>query len=155
MINDQADCVKEWALLSLGEYGSSKSFYAVLGTQGHSNPEIRKATLWSLHQIGCLPSFHHISQHLQDENQEVRLLANRLLRDFPKDKLRQWLIKNQYTSQQEWIYGHFLGVKNLGKINLLVHQLAGNKQEKKALEMVIRQYNSIEVLEKIFRIIDQ
>ena len=154
LINDQADCVKEWALLSLGEFGSSKSFYAVLQTQRHTNPEIRKATLWSLHQIGCLPSFHHISQHLQDENEEVSLLAKKLLADFPKEKLRRWLSKNQDVRHQQWIYGHFVGVKNLGTMDLFVERLAINWEEQEMLDKIIQAHNTVKVLEKIFSIID-
>ncbi len=154
LINDQDDCVKEWALLSLGEYGTSKSFSSVLRTQGHLNPEIRKATLWSLHQIGCLPSFYHISHHLQDENKEVRLLAEKLLNDFPRERLQKWLLLPRNEKQNKWVYEHFLGVKNLGTTNLFVESLTSNKKEQDALFKIIRENSNIEVLDKIYQKID-
>jgi|GEM_PF-4923334 len=152
--NDKDDYVKEWVLLSLGEYGTSASFSSILETQGHLNPEIRKATLWSLHQIACLPSFYHISEHLQDENREVRMLAEKLLHDFPKQRLRNWLLLPKSQEQNKWVYEYFLGVKNLGTINLFVESLTSNEKERDVLHKIIQENANIEVLDEIYRKID-
>ena len=149
LVNDRSDCVKEWALLSLGEFGVNKSFYSVIKTQGHHSPEVRKATLWSLHQIGCLPAFHHICQHLNDSNEEVRILAEQLLKNFPKNKLRYWMRHERDADSRYWAYEHFKGVEKWGRLDLFLHRLAKNENEEKLLEKIILENNSDSVIDEI------
>ena len=154
LVHDQSDCVKQWTLLSLGEFGASKSFYSITETQGHSNPEVRKAMLWSLHQIGCLPAFHHISQHLDDENESVRILAKRLLEDFPKEKLRAWMMRAKNNSIKQWVYEQFSGMRREGMEALFLERLAKDGNEKELLENIVSGKHSIEVLEEIWKVLE-
>lgn len=153
LTEDQNEDVKELTLLALGEFGTAKSFYSVVKTQGHPSPDIRKATLWSLHQIGCLPAFHHIGQHLDDEEEEVRHLAQTMLVNFPKDKLREWMHKAKYNSSRQWIYEQYTGIRQRGLESLLVDCLAKNPKEKEALQHIISSNPSIEVLDELWAVL--
>ena len=154
LVYDQNDCVKEWALLSLSEFGSSKTFYSVVDVQGHPSPEVRKATMWSLHQIGCLPAFHHISQHLYDPDEEVRVLAGQLLDAFPKKKLRAWMQRSQQKDIRDWVYGHYNGVKELGRAAQFAETLSKDPAEKRVLLQIMNSYESERVLDEIWKTIN-
>ena len=153
LVYDKNDCVKEWALLSLGEFGAPKAFYSIVKTQSHRNPEIRKATLWSLHQIGCLPAFHHICQHLEDDEEEVRSLAQRMLETFPREKLRNWMARAKHkTGIRQWVFDHYVGILHLGMEDLLVDCLGKDKREKALLENIVAEPSSIEALDEIWEL---
>ncbi len=135
----------------MGEYGHAYFFRRVAENHDDPNPEIRKATLWSLYRIGCFPAFDYISKHTNDSDIQVNRLANRLLRNFPKVKLRSWIIEN---SQREMLnHETFIGVKKAGTEIVLIDKLAKNENERKLLEGAFSTPKSIDAVRRLVYII--
>ncbi len=125
LINDRVDCVQERALLSLGTFGSTKTFYAVTDGRNDGSPVVRKATLWTLYRIGCMPAFHLVSNHLDDPDEGVRMLSERLIRNFDSRKLKNWILGMNLDYGRDFAYEHFSGIQKTGCTELFVERLSG------------------------------
>lgn len=124
-ISDQNDDVKEYVLLSLAEFGYSNTFYDIVPLLKHPKAKIRKAALWALSQIGCLPAFYHTSRHLEDTDPSVRKLAALLIDSWNREKLYHWMSNYlQFSNTPSLCTDSLEGVLQLDQADNLVKCLA-------------------------------
>ena len=141
--------------LALGRYGKSSCFYDL--RQGLADPhsDVRKASLWALYQIGCLPAFRHITDHLNDQDPVVSDYSHDLLQDFDRRKLKGWLQKNLgQPGVRDWVEEQFIVIDQVGTIELLIHHLAnGRKKKKDQLRKIIQRIEEPGAQEELRRVL--
>jgi hypothetical protein len=114
----------------LGEFGYSNTFYSISPLLEHPKPNIRKAALWALSQIGCLPAFYHISLYLNDSDPSVSQLANFLIDHWDREKLQSWMSSYLKLATVPSLCTESLeGVIQLDQVDKLVECLMPNNQD--------------------------